>query len=446
MDNITLYIAKSTLSLSLLYLVYWLLFRRETFYTFNRAYLILAALLSITLPAIEITIPEFLLEDSIQYMTLDKIISDDLSISDRLVIGTGNLNPEQRPGFSLTNLIIVIYLAGAGYFFALTLVRLIQMLKIIRQSKSESLNGLRILNPFQEISPYSFFHYVFINKNNYSAQDFDQILTHEKVHIKSGHTFDLLLFECIQILHWFNPIILVMKKSLRDTHEYIADRGVLQSGYDKKSYQFLILKQSVGLPGLSFANTFVFSQTKRRIFMLNRKKSSLFSIIKTLFILPALLILFSLFNTPGGAIDMSTAIESRVIFELPLQEGNLTQKYARGINPFTKESFFHKGMDIAALQGTKIYAAGQGIILSADSSKGHGNKIVIQHANEFTTHYSHLFKILVPEEEKVRIGTIIGLVGSTGLSTGPHLHFEIRKDGEAIDPAEYLDFSTYGQK
>jgi len=180
--------------------------------------------------------------------------------------------------------------------------------------------------------------------------------------------------------------------------------------------------------------------------MLNSKKSSQLSKIKTIIILPALIILFTLFNAPTGAIEVPLLVDSKIQFELPVREGNVTQKFAISINPFTKKEVFHKGMDIAAPRGTNICASEDGIVILADSLEGHGNKIVIQHTNGFTTHYSHLFKILISEEERVEKGAIIGLVGSTGLSTSPHLHFEIRQDGEAVDPAEYLDFSKYGKK
>lgn len=446
MDNLTIYILKSSSVLLLLYMVYWFFLRRETFFTFNRVYLIFVALLSICLPFIEITLPYFLSESSVQYLTLENMLSYESINSETIVSEKVDFALDQTQGYNLSSFFIVVYFIGAGFFIILTIFRLIQLSFLIRCSKSETINGLKIFTPDQEISPFSFFNYIFINKNRYTDQDFKQIIMHEQMHSQQGHTFDLLFFEFIRIFQWFNPITWAMKRSLRDTHEYLADNGILEKGYDKKNYQFLILKQTAGLPVFSLANTFVFSQTKRRIYMLNKYRSSSLKKIKVVFVLPALFVLFCFFSAPLGAIELHTVIDSKVNFELPLREGVVTQKFAMGINPFTNKTVFHKGMDIAAPLGTKIYAAEDGEIVIADSLEGHGNNIVIQHTNGFTTYYSHLYKILVSEKERIKTGTVIGLVGSTGLSTGPHLHFEIRQKGEPVDPSEYLDFSVYGQK
>jgi murein DD-endopeptidase MepM/ murein hydrolase activator NlpD len=102
---------------------------------------------------------------------------------------------------------------------------------------------------------------------------------------------------------------------------------------------------------------------------------------------------------------------------------------------------FHYGEDMAAPWGTPFYAAGDGIVIHAGPMSGYGNAIMIEHANGDVTVYGHEEKVLVTVGERVKAGQLIGLVGSLGQSTGPHLHFEVRiggEDGEKVDPVSWM--------
>ena len=102
---------------------------------------------------------------------------------------------------------------------------------------------------------------------------------------------------------------------------------------------------------------------------------------------------------------------------------------------------FHYGQDLAAPWGTPFYAAGDGVVIHAGPEAGYGNAIMIQHANGDVTVYGHEEKVLVRVGERVKAGQLIGLVGSLGNSTGPHLHFEVRiggEDGERVDPVAWM--------
>lgn len=108
-------------------------------------------------------------------------------------------------------------------------------------------------------------------------------------------------------------------------------------------------------------------------------------------------------------------------------------------HPIFKTWRMHKGIDFAAPVGTVIHAPGDGTVLSAGNSKnGYGNEVVIDHGFGYKTVYGHMFKILVKKGEKVKRGEVIGEIGSTGLSTGPHLHYEVRFHNKAINPAGFF--------
>lgn len=114
--------------------------------------------------------------------------------------------------------------------------------------------------------------------------------------------------------------------------------------------------------------------------------------------------------------------------------GRITSYFGYRKNPFNYSSEFHHGLDIANYSGTEILAAGKGTVIETGYDYSFGRYIIIDHGYNFVTRYAHLSKINVDEDEQVEKGQAIGLMGNTGESTGPHLHFEIRINGEVIDP------------
>jgi len=120
--------------------------------------------------------------------------------------------------------------------------------------------------------------------------------------------------------------------------------------------------------------------------------------------------------------------------------GRISSRFGSRVDPVTKRrNSFHKGIDISAPAGTPVYAAESGKVIDAGYKKsGYGNLIVIKHANDMATYYGHLSKIIVSNGDRVTKGDLIGNVGSTGKSTGPHLHFEIRKGNQALNPEDYV--------
>jgi len=122
-----------------------------------------------------------------------------------------------------------------------------------------------------------------------------------------------------------------------------------------------------------------------------------------------------------------------VVFYSPLM-GIETSKYGKRIDPFINEEAFHNGIDIASVEGKKVHSARWGRIVYAGESDPFGNLVAIEHELGYYTLYGHLQEILVEIDENVESGQVIGKVGSTGKTTGPHLHFEIRKEKNILNP------------
>jgi murein DD-endopeptidase MepM/ murein hydrolase activator NlpD len=137
-------------------------------------------------------------------------------------------------------------------------------------------------------------------------------------------------------------------------------------------------------------------------------------------------------------LESTLRVRARVPSIWPV-EGETTDRFGMRSNPFGDEApEFHAGQDIAAPRGTPVVAAADGVITLAGTQNGYGNVVYINHGNGFATRYGHLSRIDVSVGQEIRRGEILGAVGSTGRSTGPHLHYEVRVNEAAVNPRRYL--------
>jgi len=127
------------------------------------------------------------------------------------------------------------------------------------------------------------------------------------------------------------------------------------------------------------------------------------------------------------------------LYRFPLQQAVVTSNFGMRKNPFTGKTTYHAGIDLAAPAGSPVYACAAGKVIETAYSNIYGNYVLIRHDDGRESLYGHLSKVKSRLYEKVKSGTIIGNVGSTGLSTGPHLHFEVREQGKAKDPSLFID-------
>ncbi len=275
MSEILDFLLRSGACLIVFYGFYWLFLRKETFHLFNRVYLLAAAALSLALPLVRMTSPFF-----------TTVIPASALESSRSVAPL-------RPPTSIDPLsvLLLVYLAGAGLFLGRLLFRLASLYVIARKCGCRRNDGLKVVVCGHHGEPFSFFHYIFIDRTNLGDGDLDRILAHEMVHVRQLHSVDILVSELVSIVQWFNPFVWPYKRSLRETHEYLADRAVIAQGCSLARYQLLIVEQHVGGELFTLASSFRTSQIKRRITMLTKRESKGLKRLKPLLILPLALVL-----------------------------------------------------------------------------------------------------------------------------------------------------------
>jgi murein DD-endopeptidase MepM/ murein hydrolase activator NlpD len=122
----------------------------------------------------------------------------------------------------------------------------------------------------------------------------------------------------------------------------------------------------------------------------------------------------------------------------PVAEGWLSSKYGKRNDPFTGKQDFHEGLDFAGKKGSEVVTVGDGVVTWAGERSGYGNLIEINHGNGYATRYGHNQRHLVKAGDKVEKGQQIALMGSTGRSTGPHVHFEVLQNGKTVNPSKYI--------
>ena len=303
------------------------------------------------------------------------------------------------------------------------------------------------LSPFTSglLNPFIYIPQTFFESTN--SNILHSIIAHEMVHIKRCDTAKILFQNILQIIYFFNPVVWYANRQISLAREEVCDSVVLASGMISKSLYggSLIKTLEINLFGSDFAGFLPGfgnhkKAYKRRIKNINKEPQV--KMQKKIFIVTAVCLL-GIFILPmanyinASAKNNEKSNEFRII--PPINSSRITSMFGWRKHPVTKKNNFHNGIDIAAPKGTAIFAAADGLVVKAGwDDKGYGNLVILQHDNGYSSFYAKCDKIFVKKNDIVKAGDTIAACGRTGIATGNHLHFEIRKDGKNIDPYPFL--------
>lgn len=274
-----LFIIKSTITLTLLYCCVFVLLRNNSFHRFNRMTLLCIILAAFVVPMVHV---------STNHPT---VINEGMRQMEILIEDNNGHLPEVRSQEAQSLITWVqaikwIYLAGLTTMLAVTLVQIIRFVRLMRRGmrhKDEQGNTIILFN--NPISPFSIFSYIVMSAKDYEGER-HFILSHEREHIRLGHSYDLILIQLLKFIQWFNPLVWLIGRDLKTIHEYEADQAVLQQGIDAKSYQLFLVNKVVGNRLQPFTNNLNHGSLKKRITMMYRKKSSRWLMLKALLVIP----------------------------------------------------------------------------------------------------------------------------------------------------------------
>ena len=291
MPFFVIYLIKLSLSLSAVFLFYYFILRKLTFYNHNRWYLLGYTLLSFFIPFINIA-P--VLEKN--NWNSNEAISWVPVISTKQV---AEIPQAAASSFSTWNLLILILATGMLVLLVRLLLQLFSFQKMIKNAMPIATEGMNLYQVNENIIPFSFGNSIFINRHLHSKTELEEIIRHEFVHVKQIHSIDIIWGEILCMLNWYNPFAWLLKKSIRQNLEFIADNKVLENGVSKKEYQYLLLKV-IGNNQYSIAAQFNFSSLKKRIAMMNKNKSAKMHLLRFLFLLPVLAVILVSFRKEIG--------------------------------------------------------------------------------------------------------------------------------------------------
>ena len=274
MNNVISILIQSSLSIALLFIVYAVFLRRDTFFKTNRYYLIASLLVSSIIPFVDFSI---LLSAREQVLMV---------ILDPVVITPEGIQTSIEANASIYEICLAIYLTGVIIFGSRFLYQLIQLAILIRRFRISRQEGMRIVFTDKNFAPFSFFNLVFLNSRNINSPETQKIISHERVHIRQWHSLDLMLLEFVTIIQWFNPFVWLYRHAIKTLHEYLADEGVLHSGVDANVYSALLFEQGTGIQINDLTNNFSKSLLKRRFIMMTKKRTTRLARVKLLFALP----------------------------------------------------------------------------------------------------------------------------------------------------------------
>ncbi len=294
------YIIQILIFQTLFLAVYDLLLKRETFFQWNRAYLILTSLLAYVIPLVK-------------FENVQKIVPQEYVVLLPEVLLSPTTTIEQTFDWSSLFFTVLQYIFWIGVIIAsvLFLIKLFRIFKLISTNEKEH-KGNYSLVLLQNNTAFSFFNYIFLGKTT-SQQNKEQIIEHELVHVQQKHSLDLLLFELQRIVCWFNPFSYIYQKRISELHEFIADSKSIKKD-DKTTYFNNLLAETFGVQNISFINLFFkHSLIKKRIIMLHKNKSKQFLKLKYLLLIPVLASMLVYTSCEKGELEQQNKNEKRLI-------------------------------------------------------------------------------------------------------------------------------------
>lgn len=431
------YTLKVSICLMIFYLFFIAVLKQSTFFKLNRVYLVLGLLLSFAIPILKISM--FTVQTSKMLSTVTSIISIEPESAffqpQNIANGANTIN--------FPMIISVIYFAGVTVLLLKFLLSIIRVIQTKRNADVLRIGRLRIVKTNSTI-PFSFLNMIFlpINESN------QMIVKHEIAHVKQLHFLDLFLVEFASILLWFNPFVALYKSSLKLQHEYLADSSVIKGNERLEDYLNCMLMQVKIVSAGGLTSQFYCKTIKKRIIMITKNKTSIKYFGVYLLALPLVCLMLLAFTSSNYRTHLNISNPIVVhsdesipsIYPVKFEKVKQVNGFGERINPVSKVKDFHYGIDFAAKEGEEIVVTADGVVVEAkfDKEKGMGNYILVKHNDMYSTLYTHLKEFIVKEGDVLNKGKLIGYVGSTGISTGSHLHYEVIKNGERVNPKDYL--------
>ncbi len=287
METYEIYLVKSVVSVTVLYLFYWFILRNEIHHQWNRLFLLGSLVISLLFPAFNF---------SVTSISPGTFIN---SIKPAIVNGYISTTESIRTHNTLS-ILSIIYISGAAFMVLRFLSNMAKILYLYLRFPKYRFRGFIAVVIDNKQSPFTFFNILFISNVDFESGIIDEMIVHERAHKEGHHSVDILLLEGLTIIQWFNPFVWMFAQSLKSEHEFYADNRVLLEGFDKVKYQKLLFEKCLGVAPLYLTSNFYNSLLKKRLKMMTMKKSSKMMKAKYLLSIPMLFITVFILTTSSS--------------------------------------------------------------------------------------------------------------------------------------------------
>ena len=323
MESLLTYLWQSAVVLTMLFIPFQLLLRKEQYFALNRAILLGILLLSLALPLSHHTMPMFVDNWLHPQADMEAAVFSPLGEYQDwdgfIIIEEGDVEDPSSIEIHWTDFLIALWLLGSVIFLlrqARGIYRLYWILHDKDNAREKLADGNTLLLTSLSLSSFSWMHSIVISQEDY-AENGNTILTHECAHISHHHSFDRLLLLLAQTLQWWNPFVWLLADSLSQVHEYQADLAVLNQGINATQYQLLLIRKAAGPAGLALVNGFKRNKLKLRIVMMNNMIKLRGAKCRYLTLLPVFLMAFALTAKAQEKTTQVIEPEEEVFVEYP---------------------------------------------------------------------------------------------------------------------------------
>ena len=469
------FIVESLICSGLFLVLYRWMLAKKVGFRMCRAYLIVTMVLSVTIPIMDV--PLYPSENVVRLSEWTVFSFDDFGAvpADLEEAVAVNHNSEAikteataqitRKSIDLKLILAILYSLVGVISLALLAYNTARIYRLRSKSKLTYEEDYTLAEHEDIKTPFSFIRTIFMGFN-YEPQERRQILTHEASHVRHRHSYERLFMSVLRSIFWFNPFFWMAEKDLEEVQEWEADKDVLDEGWNLKTYRTTIFKQLFGYnPDITCGLNH--SLTKQRFIMMtqsHRGKGAWLRLAATLPVIAATFFAFGCGTKQAEMTEVSTNLtdgtEATYIDMCPPCDATVSNEFKAG-----GAGRSHTGIDYVLNEGDPVYATADGEVSAITRDDSNGLMLTLKHADGYETRYAHLSKVYIYTEisfegpnvkvnkvgsiltdgdhsdltvtggGKVYKGQLIGYAGSTGRATGPHLHFEVRHNGSAIDPS-----------
>ena len=288
------YFLKINVAIALFYAFYRLFFYKDTFFTWRRVALLCFFAVSAVYPLLNIQ----------TWITAQEPMVAMADLYADIVLPEFTLTPEKTT-FDWKAILLqtagFVYWGGVALLAARFLIQLAGIIRLAFRSRKTKIGNTNVHLLKQASGPFSFFHWIFIHPTSHTEDELSEILTHEQTHANQWHSIDVLVSEIVCTFCWFNPFAWLMKREIRTNLEYLADNRVLETGHDSKAYQYHLLGLSHHKAAATIYNSFNVLPLKKRIKMMNKKRTREIGRTKYLMFLPLAALLMIISNIEAVA-------------------------------------------------------------------------------------------------------------------------------------------------